>query len=350
MMWIGVPKERLIGEGRVGLLPDAVRALSDEGHRVLIESGAGERSGIRDANFRAAGAQVTDDVGLLYQRAELIVKVKEPLRSELPYLSSRHILFGFMHLAANAQLVDDLAAIGCMAIAYEGVQTADGSWPILAPMSKIAGRIAVQLGSVFLFQQYGGKGLLLGAEIGSNGGRVVVLGCGVAGRAAIRAAVPLGVHVTAVDKNPDVLAALHDEFGEAIELCISNNETIKSAVLKADLLIGAVLVPGAKAPHLVRSEHVRQMEPGSVIVDIAIDQGGCVETSRPTTYNEPTFVEHGVVHCCVKNLPAAVSRTASQQLTAASFEYVQRIATLGRNALSDDPLLAAAVCVRGNQQ
>ncbi len=337
--------ERLTAEGRVGLLPAAVRDLVADGHTVLVESGAGCAAGASDKDFRAAGAEIVDEVTMLYQQSGLIVKVKEPLDEEVALLRPGQLLFGFLHLAAHVHLLNDLLAKGCLPIAYEGIRSVDGGLPILAPMSRIAGRLAVQMGVMYLLQPYGGKGLLLGSEREADAGHVVVLGCGEAGRAAIEAAVSLGVRVTALDIKPAVLDALRTEYGDRIELQLSTDCAIARAVAAADLLIGAVLVPGSKAPQLIRREHVAQMEPGSVIVDIAIDQGGCCATSRPTTYADPIYVESGVVHCCVQNLPAAVSRTASQALVEASLPYVKRIAELGAAGVRRDPVLAAALAL-----
>lgn len=342
-MRIGVPREHLTGEGRVGLLPNAVHELIVAGHQVSVEAGAGNLAGASDAEFESVGADIVSDVVSLYGHSELIVKVKEPLDEEVALLHQGQILFCFLHLAAHPHLLDALMAQGCLPVAYERIRDVDGRLPILVPMSRIAGRLAIQMGAVYLLQPYAGKGLLLGSESGQGAGHVVVLGCGVAGLAAIDAAVPMGVRVTALDIKPAVLDALRAQYGDRIELQLSTDDAIARAVASADLLIGAVLVPGEKAPHLIRREHVRMMEPGSVIVDIAIDQGGCCETSRPTTYDAATFIESGVVHCCVKNLPAAVSRTASNALVGASLPYVKRIAELGAVGVRRDPVLSAAL-------
>ena len=348
-MRIGVPREILPGESRVGLLPHAVGALVAQGHEVWVQSHAGELCGVADAAYSEAGARVVADLNALYHAAELIVKVKEPQAEEVALLRADHIVFGFLHLAAHPHLLQGLGSAGCMAVAYESIHETDGDLPILAPMSRIAGRLAVQMGAYHLLQPNGGKGLLLGAATGGEVGRVVVLGCGEAGRAAVAAAVELGARVTALDIKPAILDELLDEYGGAIDVRLSTDAAIAVAVAEADLLIGAVLVPDARAPILVRREHVRQMEAGSVIVDIAIDQGGCVESSRPTTHAAPSFIEEGVVHCCVANLPAAVARTATQELVAVSLPYVQRIASLGRRGVLRDPVLSAAVNVMQGQ-
>jgi len=348
-MRIGVPKECLSGEFRVGLLPSAVRALVAQGHEVLVETHAGETSGVADADFEASGAVIVGDVGALYGAAELIVKVKEPQPEEVALLRADHIVFGFLHLAAHPDLLRGLVGVGCMAIAYESIHGSDGDLPLLAPMSRIAGRLAVQLGAYHLLQPNGGKGVLLGAATGVDVGHVVVLGCGVAGRAAVAAAVRLGARVTALDIKPAILEQLMEEFDGALDVRLATGAAIAEAVAQADLLVGAVLVPDARAPTLVRRAHVRQMEAGSVIVDIAIDQGGCIETSRPTNFAAPAFIKEGVVHCCVTNLPSAVARTASQELVAASAPYVQRIAKIGRRGVASDTVLRAAMNVMQGQ-
>ncbi len=341
-MQIGVPRERLPGEGRVGLLPEAVHALTAAGHTVLVESGAGRWSCASDEDYRAAGAMLQADVRMVYECADLIVKVKEPLEDEVNYFHANQMLFCFLHVAAHPELLDGLHGRGCLPIAYEGIRTPEGEFPILTPMSRIAGRLAVQLGAVHLLQPNGGKGILLGNETG-DAGHVVVLGCGTVGRAAVDAAVSLGARVTALDIKPSVLEVLRERWGARVELKLSTDPAIVDAVRSADLLIGAVLVPGEKAPQLIRREHVRLMEPGSVIVDVAIDQGGCCETSRPTTFDAPVFVDCGVLHCCVKNLPSAVARSASQALVAASLPYVKRIADLGRAGIQQDPIIDEAL-------
>lgn len=345
-MRIGVPREILPGESRVGLLPGAVRALVAQGHEVWVQSHAGELSGVLDADFTGAGALVVADLDTLYRAVELIVKVKEPQPEEVALLRPDHIVFGFLHLAAHPDLLKGLVTAGCMAIAYESLHEGDGDLPVLAPMSRIAGRLAVQMGAYYLLQPNGGKGLLLGAAESGAVGHVVVLGCGVAGRAAVAAAVQLGARVTALDIKPAILEELVEEFEGALDVRLATEAAIAEAVAQADLVVGAVLVPHAKAPTLVRRAHVCQMEAGSVIVDIAIDQGGCIETSRPTTHAAPAYIEEGVVHCCVTNLPSAVARTASQELVAASTPYVQRIADNGQRGVLKDPVLSAAVNVK----
>lgn len=340
-MRIGVPRERLVGEGRVGLLPSAVRMLVSAGHTVVVEQDAGARSGASDVEYTLAGAQIADGYRTVYGAADLIVKVKEPKSEEVDCLREGQIIFCFLHLATHPNLGRALSEKGCTAIAYEEIQEPGGEFPLLAPMSRIAGQLSVHLGSVYLLQQYGGKGLLLGEDVG----RVSVLGCGVAGKAAIRAALRFGAHVTALDIKPSVLDELFEEFDGRIVTQLSTEDVIEEVVTHSDLLIAAVLIPGAKAPQIVRREHVRRMSQGSVIVDIAIDQGGCVETSHPTTFDAPIYVEEGVVHCSVRNLPAAVSQTASCDLSEASLPYVERIAQLEPAELCLDPMLKPAICI-----
>ncbi len=345
-MRIGVPKERVPGEGRVGLLPDSVRMLVRKGHEVFVESGAGVRSGATDEQFEQSGASLVSGIEALYGSAELIVKVKEPQPEEVALLRESHILFGFLHLAAHPGLLNQLTDIGTMAIAYESICDREGHLPVLSPMSRIAGTLAVHMGTVHLFENGGGKGVLLGGiDGGRMQGEVVVLGCGSAGKAAIATAVRMGARVTALDIKPPVLESLQAKYEGCVTVMLSTETAVAEVVRRADLVVGAVLVPGAKAPVLVRRGHVRQMEAGSVIVDIAIDQGGCIETSHPTTLAAPTFIEEGVVHCCVTNLPAAVSRTAARELISASAPYVLKIAQDGRHGVLNDPILRAAVNV-----
>ncbi|HBM85269.1 MAG TPA: alanine dehydrogenase [Opitutae bacterium] len=312
---------------------------------MLVQADAGAGSGFRNEQYRDAGCELVTSASDVFAQSDMIVKVKEPLPEEVALLRPDHIVFGFLHLAAHPHLLQGLATAGCMALAYESIHEIDGDFPVLAPMSRIAGQLAVQMGAFYLLQPNGGKGLLLGAAESGAVGHVVVLGCGVAGRAAIAAALKMGARVTALDIKPAILEELVEEFAEAVNVRLSTDAAVATAVAEADLVVGAVLVPDAKAPTLVRRAHVRQMEAGSVIVDIAIDQGGCIETSRPTTHAAPAFITEGVVHCCVANLPAAVARTATQELVAASTPYVQRIANLGRRGVLKDPVLSAAVNV-----
>jgi alanine dehydrogenase len=320
---VGIPKEIKPMEGRVGLTPGAVAELVRRGDAVGIEQGAGNNSGYADDDYAAVGAQVLPDAAALYRWSEVIVKVKEPVDPEIDLLQAHHRLFCYLHLAANTELTRRLCAIGLTAIAFETVAD-HGRLPILAPMSEIAGRIAVQVGTHLLHTPQGGRGILLGGLPGVERGRVVVLGAGVAGSASVRAAAALGAGVTVFDRNPLALERMYRAAANITAL-MPTEAAIAEAVMDADLLIGAVLLPGAAAPRLVSREQVAQMRRGSVIADIAVDQGGCIATTRPTTYDAPTFVEEGVTHFCVTNMPGAVPRSATQALTAAMLPYLLRL-------------------------
>ena len=345
-MRIGVPKEIKTHEYRVGLTPAGVRELARGGHVVLIESGAGAGIGFGDDAYRAAGATVTPDVF----DAELIVKVKEPQPGEIARLRRGQVLFTYLHLAADKAQTEGLMRSGATCIAYETVTDATGALPLLAPMSEVAGRMAVQVGARCLEREQGGAGILLGGVPGVPPARVIVLGGGVAGTNAARMAVGLEASVTIIDRSLPRLKELDLQFGPRATTLFATTEAIEHAVLGADLVIGAVLVPGAAAPKLVTREMVKRMRAGSVLVDIAIDQGGCFETSRPTTHAEPTYVEHGVVHYCVTNMPGAVARTSTFALTNATLPFVQALAGKGwRQALLDDPHLAAGLNIHDGQ-
>lgn len=337
-MRIGVPKEIKTLEGRVALVPDACSALVAAGHEVFVESGAGTASGFADEEFAAAGARLLPDAPALYGTARLVVKVKEPQPAELPLLRRDHLLFAFLHLAAERALAAALCEIGLTAVAFETVQEPTGL-PILAPMSDIAGRLAVQLGAHLLHRPQGGRGLLLGGLPGAPRGRVVVLGAGHAGGNAAALAAAMGAEVVVLERNAGRQRDMHDLGGNVTAL-YPFPHALDRAVREADLLIGAVLVPGAATPRLVSADQVAGMRPGSVIVDIAVDQGGCVETTRPTTYAAPTYVVSGVTHFGVTNMPGAVPRTASQALAAALVPYVLRLAT---NDWRGHPALAAGL-------
>lgn len=341
-MRIGIPREIKTLEGRVGLIPAAVAELVKHGHQLLIEQGAGNLSGYSDDDFRQAGATIVADASAVYGEAEMIIKVKEPQPAELSLLRRDHLLFCFLHLAAEPELMRGLLDIGLTGVAFETVSDGHGL-PLLAPMSDIAGRVAVQVGTHLLHQPMGGRGLLLGGVPAAERGRVVILGAGVAGGNAAVLAAAIGAEVTVLDHNRDKLAAMR-ALGPNVTGLHPYAHEIDRAVQEADLLIGAVLIPGAKAPHLVSAEQVKQMRPGSVIIDISVDQGGCIETTRPTTYAAPTFVQDGVVHFGVTNMPGAVPRTASQALSAALIPYAIKLAAGGWEG---DPALAAGVNVRG---
>lgn len=336
-MRIGVPKEVKECERRVGLTPACVSILVRDGHDLLVQSGAGVDIGFTDNLYQKAGAKIAEDAEEVYQ-AELIVKVKEPIESEYPLISEGQILFCYLHLAANLQLTEKLLASRCIAIAYETVTDTHGRLPLLIPMSEIAGRVGAQEGAHALQMIGGGKGVLLGGAPGVLPGKVVVIGGGVAGTEAARIAMGLGADVTILDNNINRLKQLELAYSPKLKTLYSNPVSVAAAVKDADLVIGSVLIPGKKAPKLLTKEMIQSMEPGSVIVDIAIDQGGCTETSRPTTHKVPTFIEDGVVHYCVTNMPAACAQTSSLALTNATLNYTREIAVKGvREALYCDP-------------
>jgi alanine dehydrogenase len=339
-MLIGVPKEVKIEEHRVGLVPGSVRELVHHGHKVVVESGAGVGIGFDDRAYENAGAEILTRAADVFATAELIVKVKEPQREEIAALREDQVLFTYLHLAADRALAEALLRAGAVAIAYETVTDSRGGLPLLAPMSEVAGRMSVQVGAHCLEKEQGGMGILLGGVPGVAAARVVILGGGVSGTNAARVAMGMEAHVTVIDRSLPRLFELDMQFGSQLHTLFSTVETIEREVQSADLLVGAVLVPGAAAPKLVSRELVRTMKPGAVIVDISIDQGGCIETSRPTTHAQPTFIEDGVVHYCVTNMPGAVARTSAVALNNATLPFVLAIADRGwRRALSDDPHL-----------
>ncbi len=339
-MLIGVPKEVKTHEYRVGLVPGSVRELAHHGHRVVVETGAGAGIGFDDRAYESAGARVLPNAGEVFASAELIVKVKEPQPQEVALLRRGQLLFTYLHLAADPALTQGLVRSGAVAIAYETVTDARGGLPLLAPMSEVAGRMSVQVGAHCLEKEQGGIGVLLGGVPGVAAAKVVILGGGVAGTNAARVAMGMEAYVTVIDRSLPRLYELDLQFGAQLHTLYSTMETIEHEVAAADLVIGAVLIPGAAAPKLVRRELVRAMRPGTVAVDISIDQGGCFETSRPTTHAAPTYVEEGVVHYCVTNMPGAVARTSTVALNNATLPFVLAIADRGwRGALGDDPHL-----------
>ncbi|WP_027717071.1 alanine dehydrogenase [Desulfovirgula thermocuniculi] len=346
-MIVGLPREIKPQEHRVGLTPAGVDALVRAGHRVLVERGAGEGSGFSDADYRQAGAQITAEAGEVWAQADMVVKVKEPLPAEYKYFRPGLVLFTYLHLAAEPELTRVLAEKQVTAIAYETVELPNGSLPLLTPMSEVAGRMAVQVGATFLEKPRQGKGILLGGVAGVPPAHVVILGGGTVGTSALKRAIGMGARVTVIDKNLNRLRYLDDVFHGQIETLASNHLNIAAAVREADLVIGAVLIPGARAPRLVTEEMVRAMEPGSVIVDVAVDQGGCVETvDRPTTHEDPVYIKHGVVHYAVANMPGAVPRTSTLALTNATLPYVLALASKGwKRAVKEDPALARGVNV-----
>lgn len=346
-MVIGIPKEIKAEENRVAITPAGVSALVSHGHRVMIERGAGVGSGLSDAQYRAAGARL-GTARQVWQRAEMILKVKEPLPSEYRYLREGLIVFTYLHLAASAELTHALRTKKVESIAYETIQLDDGSLPLLAPMSEIAGRLSIQFGSWCLQKQNGGMGILLAGASGVRPANVVILGAGIAGANACQIAAGVGAHVSVVDRNPARLRYLHDILGGHITTVMSNRANIEEEVAAADLIVGAVLVAGAKAPHLVSRRMVRTMRPGAAIVDISIDQGGCVETSRPTTLDAPIYITDGVVHYCVTNMPAIVPRTSTFALTNATLSYAVELAEKGlRRALRENVALQRGANVLG---
>jgi alanine dehydrogenase len=336
-MLIGVPKEVKTHEYRVGLVPGSVRELVHHGHKVVVESGAGAGIGFDDDAYQRAGAEIVIRAADVFAAAELIVKVKEPQPEEIGALRDDQILFTYLHLAADRALAEGLLRSGAVAIAYETVTDKAGGLPLLAPMSEVAGRMSVQVGAHCLEKEQGGMGILLGGVPGVPAAKVVILGGGVSGTNAARVAMGMEAYVTVIDRSLPRLYELDLQFGSQLHTLFSTVETIEREVIAADLVIGAVLVPGGAAPKLVSRDLVRAMKAGSVIVDISIDQGGCFETSRPTTHASPTFVEEGVVHYCVTNMPGAVARTSAVALNNATLPFVLAIADRGwRRALSDD--------------
>ncbi len=349
-MRIGVPREIKVHEYRVGLVPAGVRELAAAGHEIVIESGAGSGIGVDDAQFEAAGATIVSRAAGVFARAEMIVKVKEPQPQECAMLRPGQVLFTYLHLAADPEQANALMKSGATAIAYETVTARNGSLPLLTPMSEVAGRMSIQVGANCLQKAGGGFGVLLGGVPGVPPAKVVILGGGVAGTHAAEMAVGLRADTTVVDRSVDRLRELSSIFGGALRTAYSTAETIERLVQDADVVVGAVLVVGATAPKLVTRPMIKRMKAGTVLVDISIDQGGCFETSRPTTHAEPTFVVDGIIHYCVANMPGAVPRTSTFALTNATLPYVRAIADLGwEPALKRDPGLAAGLNVHAGR-
>jgi alanine dehydrogenase len=346
-MKIGVPKEIKDQEFRVGLTPSSVRALTDQGHTVLVETQAGMGSSFGDRDYEQAGAKISSHPQEVWQQ-ELVIKVKEPLLSEYDYLSHPKLLFTYLHLAANRELTQALLKSGITAIAYESVQLPDGRLPLLSPMSIIAGRLAVQFGARYLEKQQGGRGVLLGGVPGVKPAKVVILGGGVVGTESARIAIGMGAQVQILDVNVDRLSYLETLFGSRVELLHSNAAQIEAVVREADLLIGAVLIPNKRAPILVSRSLVSQMRPGSVIIDVAVDQGGCIETLRTTSHSQPSYLEEGVVHVGIPNMPGAVPWTATQALNNSTLPYVLKLANKGLDALKIDESLAKGLNIQNN--
>ena len=339
-MLIGVPKEIKTREYRVGLTPTSVREVCAHGHEVIVERGAGQGIGMSHVDYEAAGATMVDTAEEIFARADMIVKVKEPQAVERKMLRKGQLLFTYLHLAPDAEQTKDLVESGATCIAYETVTQAGRGLPLLAPMSEVAGRLSIQAGAYFLEKAHGGHGVLLGGVPGVDPAKVVVIGGGMVGRHAIHIALGMGADVWVIDKNVDVLRDLWAQFDRPLNTVYSTRDAIERHVKEADLVIGGVLIPGAAAPKLVTRELISQMKEGSVVVDVAIDQGGCFETSKPTTHDEPTYVVDGVIHYCVANMPGAVPKTSTYALNNATLPFVLALADRGwRKALSEDPHL-----------
>jgi alanine dehydrogenase len=345
---IGIPKEVKRHEYRVSATPGSVRALVARGHRVVVESGAGLGSGFDDEDYQARGAVIVKSAQEAWAQ-QLVLKVKEPVPCEYGYLRRDLLLFTYLHLAADRPLTEQLLAAGTTAIAYETVQLDGGALPLLTPMSEVAGRMAPQVGAYHLEKFLGGRGVLLGGVPGVRAGEVVILGGGVVGINAAKIALGLGARVTVLDINHSRLQYLDDVFGGRVQTLASNPGNIAEVIAKADLLIGAVLIPGAKAPHLVTREMLATMKPGSVIVDVAVDQGGCVETIRPTTHDEPIYLVDGIVHYGVANMPGAVPNTSTIALSNQTLPYAMELADKGLMALCDSPALRMGLNTHAGQ-
>ncbi|MFQ5636639.1 MAG: alanine dehydrogenase [bacterium] len=328
-MKIGVPKEIKVNENRVALIPAGVELLKECGHEVLVEQNAGVGSGFRDETYRKAGAKILDKPEEVYQEADMIVKVKEPLPQEYSLIRESQIVFTYFHFAASRELTEAIIATKCIGIAYETVQDKSGNLPLLIPMSEVAGRMSIQEGARYLEKLYGGKGILLGGVPGVEPASVVILGGGIVGTNAAKIAAGLGARVTILDINLDKLRYLDDVMPKNVITIMSNPENIRHAIADADLLVGAVLIPGAKAPKLVTREMLKLMKKGSVIVDVAVDQGGCIETIKPTTHENPVYEIDDVIHYGVANMPGGVPMTSTIALTNATLPYVMQIADLG---------------------
>ncbi len=343
-MIVGVPKEIKADEYRTAMVPAGVEIMRNHGHQVLIQKGAGEGSGILDVEYADAGAEIVDSPGEIYQKAELVMKVKEPLPEEWPMLSEGQVMFTFFHFAADRALTEAVMKSKLVAIAYETIRDERGRLPLLTPMSEIAGRMSIQEGAKYLEKPMEGRGILLGGVPGVEPARVAILGGGVVGSNAAKMAAGLGAQVYILDVNLDRLRYLSDIMPSNVVPLFSDPPTIRAKLREADLVIGAVLIAGARAPVLVRAEDLQTMKPGAVIVDVSVDQGGCVETTKPTTHSKPTYVVDGVVHYCVSNMPGAVGRTSTYALTNATFPFALKIADKGYQAAArEDPALKSGI-------
>ncbi len=349
-MRVGCPREIKDNENRVGLTPAGVRSLVSAGHEVTVEAGAGERSGFSDAEYQSVGGRLARAAADVFDRVDLIVKVKEPQAREIEMMRPGQVLFTYLHLAPDREQAQGLLRRKVTAIAYETIRDVAGRLPLLTPMSEVAGRMAVHVGAFYLQQPNGGRGMLLGGVPGVPPAYVVVLGAGTAGLNAIKVAAGMGARVTALDRSLPALRYLDDIFGNRIESLWSNEQHIEDSVVKADLVIGAVLIPGAAAPKLVPRRVLSQMKPGSVVVDVAVDQGGCFETTHPTTHADPVYFVDGVLHYAVANMPGALPRTSTIALTNATLPYALKLANLGmREALRSDPGFLAGLNVYDGQ-
>jgi alanine dehydrogenase len=328
-MIVGVPTEVKTREYRVGMIPAGVRMLVHSGHKVLVQAGAGLGSGLSDEAYIGAGAEIVHTADEVWKRADMIFKVKEPLREEYPRMREGQILYTYLHLAAVPELAHELVNRGVTGVAYETIELEGGKLPLLQPMSAVAGRMSIQVAATYLENEKGGNGILLGGVPGVRRGRVTIIGGGVVGQNAARMAIGLGALVDVLDVNPDTLAYIDDIYQGRVNTLYSNPATIEESVTRADVVVGAVLIAGAKAPRLVTEAMIKRMEPGSVIVDVAVDQGGCIETCHPTTHDDPVYTVHGVVHYCVANMPGAVSQTSTFALNNATLPFGVRIANLG---------------------
>src|SRR5437764_13502252 len=328
-MIIGVPKEVKDHEARVGIVPAGVKELVDAGHKVLVETNAGALSSMPERYYKAAGAQIIDKAEQVWKKADIVVKVKEPIAKEIPYFRDNLVLFTYLHLAPIADLTNELLKKRVLGIAYETVTDRNRTLPLLTPMSEVAGRMSVQVGASYLEKEKGGRGVLLGGVPGVPPATVVIIGGGIVGTHAAKIAMGMGANVTIIDVNLNCLRELDDIFGGRVHTLASNSYSIAHATAHADLVIGGVLIPGAAAPKLVTKQMVSKMKPGAVIVDVAIDQGGCIETARPTTHSNPAYTVDGVVHYCVTNMPGAVPHTSTLALTNATFPYVMKLAKMG---------------------
>lgn len=348
-MIIGLPKEIKDNESRVGLTPAGVKTLSDFGHTVLIEKSAGNGSGITDDEFRAAGGQIVDSADEVWRRGDMVVKVKEPVGPEYQRMREGQLLFTYLHLAPDPKLTQAMLASKITGVAYETITNDEGHLPLLTPMSEVAGRMAVQVGAHYLQKPEGGRGVLMGGVPGVLPAKTVIIGGGVVGINSIKMAVGLGANVTVLDKNLERLRYLDDIFGAQIKTLMSNDYNVQESIANADLVVGAVLIPGASAPHLVKRDMLKTMHKGAVIVDVAVDQGGCIETTHPTTHSNPTYYVDDVLHYCVANMPGAVPRTSTWALTNATLPWTVKLAELGpaRAIQQSHELETAANCIGG---